>query len=100
MAAKWLSFFALASMASGQITVTPQRIAGIPPDQWPIGDGGPAVDAYFTPGALAWDRSGAILERYGNALVVDSQHRTIRRLNPDGTISTVLNYAAYGIRFV
>ncbi len=71
-----------AAALQAQITVSPQRIAGVPPSAWPIGDGGPATDALLTPTALAWDRSG-------NLLIADSRNQRVRRLASDGTISTV-----------
>jgi hypothetical protein len=72
-----------AAFSAAQITVFPQRIAGVPITEWSIGDGGPAINALLTPTALAWDRAG-------NLLIADSRNQRIRRLAPDGTISTVV----------
>ena len=70
-----------------QIPVTPLRIAGLSPANWSIGDGGPATDALLSPSALAWDRAG-------NLLIADNRNQRIRRLTPDGIISTLFNQAA------
>src|SRR5438445_214104 len=70
--------------SAAQITVSPQRIDGLSPANWPIGDGGPAVDALLGPSALAWDRAG-------NLLIADTRHQRIRRMTPGGAISTLLN---------
>jgi uncharacterized protein (TIGR03437 family) len=72
-----------AAFSAAQVTVFPQRIAGVPIAEWSIGDGGPASNALLTPTALAWDRAG-------NLLIADSRNQRIRRLAPDGTISTVV----------
>src|SRR6266478_6611309 len=69
---------------AAQITVSPQRIAGLSSANWSIGDGGPAVDALLGPSALAWDRAG-------NLLIADSRNRRIRLMTPGGVISTLLN---------
>lgn len=69
---------------AAQITVTPLRLAGLSPASWPIGDGGPATGALLSPSALAWDRAG-------NLLIADNRNQRIRRLMPDGTISTVFS---------
>jgi uncharacterized protein (TIGR03437 family) len=74
--------------AAAQISVTPQRIAGVSPSEWPIGDGGPAVNALLSPGALAWDRGG-------NLLVADCRNHRIRRLTADGTVATVIDLGAH-----
>jgi hypothetical protein len=68
------------------ITVTPLRIAGLAPANWSIGDGGPATDALLGPSALAWDRAG-------NLLIADGRNQRIRRMTPDGIISTLFNQA-------
>src|SRR6266571_221834 len=70
--------------SAAQITVSPQRIAGLSPANWSIGDGGPAVDALLGPSALAWDRAG-------NLLIADTRNQRIRRMTPGGAISTLLN---------
>src|SRR5258707_5507790 len=70
--------------SAAQITVSPQRIAGLSPANWSIGDGGPAVDALLGPSALAWDRAG-------NLLIADTRNQRIRRMTPGGVISTLLN---------
>src|SRR5437773_11463680 len=69
---------------AAQITVSPQRIAGLSPAHWSIGDGGPAVDALLAPSALAWDRAG-------NLLIADTRNQRIRLMTPGGVISTLLN---------
>jgi uncharacterized protein (TIGR03437 family) len=78
-----LFMLAAAVPSAAQIAVSPQRIAGLAPANWSIGDGGPAVDALLTPSALAWDRAG-------NLLVADGRNLRIRRMTPNGAISTVL----------
>ncbi len=70
--------------SAAQITVSPQRIAGLSPANWSIGDGGPAVDALLGPSALAWDRAG-------NLLIADTRNQRIRLMTPGGVISTLLN---------
>src|SRR5438876_7866417 len=70
--------------SAAQIMVSPQRIAGLSPANWSIGDGGPAVDALLGPSALAWDRAG-------NLLIADTRNQRIRRMTPGGAISTLLN---------
>jgi uncharacterized protein (TIGR03437 family) len=67
-----------------QITVSPQLIAGSS-GPWPTGDGGPAINAFLGPGALAWDLGG-------NLLVFDAWSKTIRKITPDGTISKLFDY--------
>jgi uncharacterized protein (TIGR03437 family) len=81
-----VSLFMLAAAvpSAAQIAVSPQRIAGLAPANWSIGDGGPAVDALNTPSALAWDRAG-------NLLIADSRNQRIRRMTPGGAISTLFN---------
>ncbi len=69
--------------SAAQITVSPQRIAGLSPANWSIGDGGPAVDALLGPSALAWDRAG-------NLLIADTRNQRIRLMTPGGVISTHL----------
>jgi uncharacterized protein (TIGR03437 family) len=69
---------------ASQIAVTPLRIAGLSPADWSIGDGGPATEALLTPTAFAWDRAG-------NLLIADSRNQRIRRMTPDGVISTVFS---------
>ena len=86
----WLLLLAgTASLASqvppaSQITVTPVRIGGLSPADWSIGDGGPPTDALLSPSTLAWDRAG-------NLLIADSRNQRIRRLTPNGVISTLFN---------
>lgn len=79
--------------SAAEIKVTPQRIAGLPPAEWPIGDGGPAANARLISTALAWDRNG-------NLLIADSRNNRIRRLTPDGIISTVIDGARYGFGWI
>ncbi len=69
-----------------QISVTPIRIGGLSPANWSIGDGAAATDALLDPTALAWDRAG-------NLLIADGRNQRIRRLTPDGVISTLLSQA-------
>src|SRR5438132_12239767 len=76
-----------AAPSATQITLSPQRIAGLSPANWSIGDGGPATDALLSPSALAWDRAG-------NLLIADNRNQRIRRMTPDGIISTLFNQAA------
>ncbi|HEY2016089.1 MAG TPA: hypothetical protein VGH38_21450 [Bryobacteraceae bacterium] len=85
----WLLLLAgatpLASQIAGtQIAVTPLRIAGLSAAAWPIGDGGPATEALLSPSVLTWDRNG-------NLLIADTRNHRIRRLTPDGVISTLFN---------
>lgn len=67
------------------------RIAGLPPQDWPIGDGGPATAALLTPVALAFEANG-------NLLIADSYNKRIRRVTPAGIISTAVDCAKYGLR--
>jgi len=46
-------------------------------------DGGPALDAQFN------DPIGIVLDRDGNILVADALYHRIRRVTPDGTITTI-----------
>jgi len=78
----WLLLLAGATPLASQIAVTPLRVAGLSPAAWSIGDGGPAVNALLSPAALTWDRSG-------NLLIADSRNQRIRRLTPNGAISTL-----------
>jgi len=71
---------------ASQIAVTPLRIAGLSPASWSNGDGGPAIDALLSPTTLAWDRAG-------NLLVADNRNQSIRRMTPDGAISTLFSQA-------
>jgi uncharacterized protein (TIGR03437 family) len=89
-ATRLLCLLVVAGIAPAQISVTRQRVAGLPPDQWPIGDGGPATDAFLTPTALAWDQAG-------NLLVADNRSNRIRRISADGSISTVVIGSSFGI---
>jgi DNA-binding beta-propeller fold protein YncE len=47
------------------------------------GDGGPALDAQLS------DPIGLAIDREGNILIADSLHHMIRRVTPDGTITTI-----------
>jgi hypothetical protein len=71
---------------ASQIAVTPLRIAGLSPASWSNGDGGPAIDALLSPTTLAWDRAG-------NLLIADNRNQSIRRMTPDGAISTLFSQA-------
>lgn len=75
---------------ASQIAVTPLRIAGLSPANWSNGDGGPATNALLSPSAFAWDRAG-------NLLIADSRNQSIRRMTPDGLISTAVNQAGAGV---
>ena len=68
---------------AAQLTLAPVRIGGLSPNEWPIGDGGPAVDALFIPAAIAWDHKGDLF-------IADSRNRRIRRVSADGVISTLV----------
>ena len=81
---------ALALSLSAQIAVNPQRIAGIPESEWPIGDGGLAVDALFMPTAVALDRGG-------NLWIADGRSQHIRKVTPDGRIATFVDGAKNGL---
>lgn len=54
------------------------------------GDGGPAIDARFArPNDLAYDEAGRLF-------VVDQQNERVRRIDPDGTIDTVVGDGTFG----
>ncbi|MEQ8563313.1 MAG: hypothetical protein RMA76_00300 [Deltaproteobacteria bacterium] len=54
------------------------------------GDGGPATDARFArPNDLAYDAEGRLF-------VVDQQNERLRRIDPDGTITTVAGDGTFG----
>jgi uncharacterized protein (TIGR03437 family) len=58
------------------------RVAGGAPTSF-LGDGGPATAAALSnPGGLAFDASG-------NLYIADSEHNSVRRVSPNGTISTI-----------
>jgi sugar lactone lactonase YvrE len=86
----FVSILAASVVLSAQTIAAPQRIAGVPPSTWSIGDGGPATGALLTPSALTWDRSG-------NLLIADWRNQRIRRLMADGTISTVISNVVNGV---
>ena len=72
------TFLALSCVAHGQTVGNISTVAG-----GGIGDGGPAVDA-----TLAGPRGVALLPG-GALLVADTGHGRVRRIAPDGTITTV-----------
>src|SRR5436309_8578095 len=80
----WALVLAVTIPAAAQISVTPQRIAGLEASAWPVGDGGPAVNALVGASSLAWDPAD-------NLLIFDSWHNSIRKITPDGTISKVFD---------
>jgi uncharacterized protein (TIGR03437 family) len=92
-----LSFLLLVGLSSSaqtqQITAQAERLAGSLPNEWPLGDGGPAADVVLAPVKLAFDRDGSLL-------IADSLNKRIRRLAADGTISTKLKYSDYGLQGV
>lgn len=92
MRALVLLLYAAAS-ASAQTGVVAERIAGSLPSEWFPGDGGPATEAWLSPTALAFDRDGSLL-------IADDANKRIRRLLPNGTMSTVFNYRDHGLQTV
>lgn len=57
---------------------------------FPLGDGGPAASALlYTPTAVALDGSGDIF-------ILDSNNYRIRKITPDGTITTAVQLETYG----
>jgi uncharacterized protein (TIGR03437 family) len=76
-----------AALSSAQPVLTPQRIGGVPRSEWPVGDGGQAVNTLLSAGVMTFDRSG-------NLLVYDVRNQGIRRIAPDGAISTFVNEIA------
>jgi trimeric autotransporter adhesin len=54
-----------------------------PPSCLPVGDGGPAINA-----SLAYPL-GVAIDRDGNLFVADSAHALVRKVTPDGIITTV-----------
>lgn len=80
----WMLVVVGTAPLASQIAVTPVRIAGLAPANWPIGDGGPAVNALLSPYAMTWDRAG-------NLLIADYRNQRIRQMTPDGKISTLFN---------
>jgi hypothetical protein len=84
-----------AESAAGRIRkVTPDgtitTVAGLggspcpaPPGCLPLGDGGPATSA-----SLAYPL-GVAVDRNGNLFIADSEHALVRKVTPDGTITSV-----------
>ena len=58
-------------------------VAGVPMGGVPIGDGGPATEA-----GLLWPTSVAV-DRAGNLFIADPGNGRIRKVSPDGVITTV-----------
>src|SRR5579871_4120431 len=57
---------------------------------FPLGDGGPAASALlYSPAAVALDGAG-------NVFILDSQNYRIRKITPDGTITTAVRLSVYG----
>jgi uncharacterized protein (TIGR03437 family) len=57
---------------------------------FPLGDGGPAVAALlYNPSAVALDGSG-------NVFILDSNNYRVRKITPDGTITTAVKLQVYG----
>src|SRR5690242_17687806 len=82
-----------AAAACAQTPVTGVRIAGLQPQDWPLGDGGPAVQAALSPLSIAFDRDGSLL-------IADQMNARLRRLNAGGQISTVFPYSKYGLNTI
>jgi sugar lactone lactonase YvrE len=74
----------LRKVANGTITT----VAGNGQDTW-SGDGGPATAAGLHVSDFAWDAAGILY-------VLDSHHQRIRRITPDGLISTVAGTGVIG----
>ena len=53
------------------------------------GDGGPAIDAQLN---LPW---GLAVDRTGNLYLADNQNLRLRKITPDGIITTIAGYPAY-----
>lgn len=75
----WTLWMAFAPTAWGQCAARAQTVAGLSG----AGDGGPAVSAL-----LNWPQ-GLALDDHGNLYVADSFHHRIRKITPEGRISTV-----------
>jgi sugar lactone lactonase YvrE len=73
--------------AAGIITT----IAGTGADIGPTGDGGPAVSA-----RLAWP-TGIKLDHSGNVYIADAGYMRVRRIAPDGTITTAAGNGSAGL---
>jgi DNA-binding beta-propeller fold protein YncE len=59
-------------------------IAGTRAFSWDVaGDGGPAVNATF------WWPAGVVVDPAGNVFVADEAHGDVRKVSPDGLITTV-----------
>ena len=71
----------VATIATAQTTTyNVSAFAGAPRS---LGDGGPATSA------LLWSPRGIALDAAGNLYIADTVHARIRRVGPDGTITTV-----------
>jgi sugar lactone lactonase YvrE len=58
-------------------------LCAVPPNCVPLGDGGPATSA-----SIAYPL-GVAVDRFGNLFIADSEHALVRKVTPDGTITTV-----------
>lgn len=85
--AKALVAAVAATLLIAQTPVGARRVAGLPPEAWPIGDGGPASDALLAPAQIAFDPL-----RTGGLLITDSRTGRLRRIDASGTISTVAQW--------
>jgi len=70
-------------------TGTLTRVAGAPGGDNPLGDGGPATNAYLGP-------AGVLMDSFGNLYIADADNNRIRKVTPGGTISTVAGNGAAG----
>ncbi len=67
---------------------TISTVAGI----YPIGDGGPATSA------LLYSPSGVAVDSAGNLYIADTDNHRVRKVTPDGVITTVAGDGAAGFR--
>ncbi|HXP85997.1 MAG TPA: hypothetical protein VN841_14835 [Bryobacteraceae bacterium] len=82
----WASVAVNSPGQSGAYPYVLKNFAG----SFPLGDGGPAAAALlYTPSAVALDGSG-------NVFVLDSNNYRIRKVTPDGTITTAVKLQVYG----
>ena len=70
---------AAAQIPAGQCSAGMETVAG----QAGLGDGGAAVDA------LLREPAAVVLDREGNLYISDTFHHRIRKVAPNGTVSTV-----------
>jgi RHS repeat-associated protein len=69
---------------------TVHTVAGNGHSNGPPGDGGPALDATLSPTALAVGPDGSLF-------IADHRRATVRRVTPDGLITTVAGDGSFGI---